>query len=326
MNQAKQKFYENQAASIIKKLQARKMEGFYCQDIQSAKAKVLELIGEGAKSVAYGGSMTLDESGIKDDGDVLYIKGCHADAALVGQAFMETDDPAEGDYIRYQYGGYTVSGSCEIVDGKYKYTVAITPKYYMYLAQEEQVTEKLAELMPAFGFDENTTDYEKIRAIYDYVCTHVRYDKVHRRNEHHHAKSTAYAALVRGTATCQGYCVLLYRMLRDNGINCRVVTGTATGESGSEFHAWNMAELDGQYYYLDATWDAGKPAEAWSCFLKGSEGFADHVPDPQFRSPAFTAGYPVSREDAVTTQPISDKHLFCLFPCIPGNPRPGPHF
>ncbi len=62
----KKKFYENQAQSIIAKLKARKMEGYYCADKESAKAKVLELIGTEKKLVTYGGSMTLDEIGIKD--------------------------------------------------------------------------------------------------------------------------------------------------------------------------------------------------------------------------------------------------------------------
>lgn len=66
MNINKMKFYENQAESIINKLKARNMEGYYCVDVESAKKKVLELIGEKAKTVAYGGSMTIDDNGFKD--------------------------------------------------------------------------------------------------------------------------------------------------------------------------------------------------------------------------------------------------------------------
>lgn len=62
----KQTFYENQARSIIHKLEARKMEGYYCPDKESAKAKVLELIGPNKKVVTYGGSMSLDEVGLKE--------------------------------------------------------------------------------------------------------------------------------------------------------------------------------------------------------------------------------------------------------------------
>lgn len=63
---SKSKFYENQANTIIRKLKARRMEGFYCPDKASAKAKLMELIGEEKKQVTYGGSMTLDEIGIKE--------------------------------------------------------------------------------------------------------------------------------------------------------------------------------------------------------------------------------------------------------------------
>ena len=62
----KQTFYENQAKSIIHKLEARKMEGYYCPDKESAKAKVLELIGPNKKVATYGGSMSLDEIGVKE--------------------------------------------------------------------------------------------------------------------------------------------------------------------------------------------------------------------------------------------------------------------
>lgn len=62
----KKQFYENQARTIIAKLQARKMEGYYCPDKESAKAKVLELIGNDKKVVTYGGSMSLGEAGIYD--------------------------------------------------------------------------------------------------------------------------------------------------------------------------------------------------------------------------------------------------------------------
>lgn len=66
MGTPKETFFENQAASIIKKLNTRKMEGYYCKNVEEAKAKMMELIGDSKKSVGYGGSMTLDENGFKD--------------------------------------------------------------------------------------------------------------------------------------------------------------------------------------------------------------------------------------------------------------------
>ena len=209
----------------------------------------------------------------------------------VEEALQETDDPAEGDYIRYQYGGYDSTCRYENDDGIYTYTVTITPHYYTYLVQEEEVTEQLTALMDSFDFDESTTDYEKITAIYDYVCANVRYDTVHIKHPTATLRSTAYSALIWHTATCQGYSVLLYRMLRMAGLNARIVTGLAENDA---FHAWNIVELNGRYYQLDATWDAGK--EEYSCFLKGAKDFPGHVMDDSFLKD-YRKAYPLAQYD-----------------------------
>lgn len=67
MADPKKVFYEKQAATIIKNLAKRKMQGFYCDDVEAAKKKLVEILSEGAgaKSVGYGGSMTLDQNGFK---------------------------------------------------------------------------------------------------------------------------------------------------------------------------------------------------------------------------------------------------------------------
>ena len=66
MEDFKKVFYEKQAMSIIRKLESRHMEGYYCADSAQAQEKILELIGSGSRSVAYGGSMTIDHMGIKE--------------------------------------------------------------------------------------------------------------------------------------------------------------------------------------------------------------------------------------------------------------------
>lgn len=210
----------------------------------------------------------------------------------IEEALTETDDPAEGDYIRYQYGGYKNSCRYEIVDGAYNYTVTITPTYYCHHSQEIALEEKLKEVMADFHFDDTTTDYEKVSAIYDYVCRNVRYDRWNLRHPGATLRSTAYSALVRHKATCQGYSVLLYRMLREAGLHSRIITGTSKEDS---LHAWNIVELDGKYYNLDATWDAGK--EEYDYFLKGTKTFGDHTADEDFRSRAFRKQYSLSKTD-----------------------------
>lgn len=210
----------------------------------------------------------------------------------VNSAMQETDSPIEGDYIRYQYGGYESSYTSTQTETGWAYQLKIVPKYYSYHEYEEEVTEKVREIIESFGFDENTSDYDKIRTIYDYVCQNVQYDRIHKKNENYYLRSTCYAALIWGNATCQGYCVTLYRLLREVGINTRIITGAADGETPGTLHAWNIVELDKAYYNIDATWDAGK--ENYEYFLKGSRDFSDHTPGAGFTSADFTARYPIA--------------------------------
>ena len=62
-------------------------------------------------------------------------------------------------------------------------------------------------------------------------------------------KYTAYAAMINKTAVCQGYASLLYRLLLECGVDCRVVTGYGNGGR----HAWNIVEVDGKYYNVAGT-------------------------------------------------------------------------
>lgn len=61
----KQKYYENAAATIIKNLKKRRMEGFYCATKEEAVKKALELMPAGS-SIGWGGSMTLEEVGLME--------------------------------------------------------------------------------------------------------------------------------------------------------------------------------------------------------------------------------------------------------------------
>ncbi|GLX66042.1 transglutaminase domain-containing protein [Paenibacillus glycanilyticus] len=87
-------------------------------------------------------------------------------------------------------------------------------------------------------------DHEKVKAIHDWIVGKLQYDQT---LKHY----TAYDALTTGTAVCQGYSLLAYKMLKAVGIPVLIAEGTVkTGD-----HAWNMVQLDGNWYHLDMTWD-----------------------------------------------------------------------
>ncbi len=211
------------------------------------------------------------------------------------EALKETDDPGEGDFLESQLGGYKVDYSSEKEGDIVRYKVDIGPKYYLYDVEGKEAEEKLLSILSDLKLSEMEDDADKAYAIYDYLCKNVRYDKVRKDNPYAVKRSTMYGALIEGYATCNGYAVSLYRMLREAGIDSRVITGETKGARGDKLHAWNIALIDGDYYYLDATWDAGN--DEYEFFLKGSKSFTDHIPQDRFRTTEFHRSYPVSGED-----------------------------
>ena len=119
----------------------------------------------------------------------------------VEEALEETNEPTEGDYIRYQLGGYEIQCACDPLEGeRYQYTVTIVPRHYTFWEQEEKLTAALEEIEAGFGFTPATTDYEKIRTIYAWVCSNIKYDQVHKDNDYAHLRSTCYSAVIWRTA------------------------------------------------------------------------------------------------------------------------------
>lgn len=215
-------------------------------------------------------------------------------ADYMEKAMAESDDPKGGDYIRYQNGGYTADFSVSGT-GPYSYSIRITPKYYDYLEQEQRTDETVSRLMDELDL-EDASDLEKMTAVYDYICSHVTYDRVHAGNGYYYLRSTCYSALVRGTATCQGYAVAVYRLMKECGIECRVVTGRAAGEDAP--HAWNIVKLGGEFYFLDAAWDSQR--EEHDYFLKGMSDLEGHELSEEFMTDEFMKAYPIAENGIIS--------------------------
>ncbi|MBQ1241673.1 MAG: hypothetical protein IIX99_00540, partial [Oscillospiraceae bacterium] len=57
-----------------------------------------------------------------------------------------------------------------------------------------------------------------------------------------------------GKAVCEGYARAIQYLLQRCGIECAEAAGDLHREGGGA-HAWNIVKIDGEYYYLDVTWD-----------------------------------------------------------------------
>lgn len=105
------------------------------------------------------------------------------------------------------------------------------------------------------------SEYEKIKAIHDFLVTNTVYD-----DENYKKKTipsisyTAYGVLVLGKGVCAGYSRAFKLLCNRLGIESLVVSGDATGE-GSGGHAWNIVRIGNFYYHIDVTWDDPVPED-----------------------------------------------------------------
>ena len=207
---------------------------------------------------------------------------------LLDIAFTHTGVPTEGDYLKFHVSSYDVS---------FNGTFTFTMSYLTSAKQETEMNTAVEELVAGWESEHNInalSDYEKVNIIYDHICRNVTYSYSSKQ-----IKYSAYAALINGSAVCQGYSSLFYRLALTLGVDARYISGTARGEA----HGWNIVALDGSYYQLDATSDAERPVYihflrgADSTFRSGSDHFADHTPDEEYLSESFTARYPIAAKD-----------------------------
>lgn len=97
-----------------------------------------------------------------------------------------------------------------------------------------------------YGIAEKIKDfdeYNKSKYIYTYLAQNTEYTE----GENSY---NMYGAIVEGKAKCDGYTkAYLYIMQK-----CGVEVGYICGEGKGELHAWNVAKINGNWYYVDCTW------------------------------------------------------------------------
>ena len=226
-------------------------------------------------------------------------------------AMEHTGMPKEGDTLFWQWIGFGCSNpSISYTGTDYYCKLPYTVTYYTTAEQEAAVDTAVAALKAEI-FTDDMNDFETVKAAYDWICENVRYDYTNLNNSAYKLKFSAYAALIDRTAVCQGYALLMYRLMMEQGIDCRVIPGLGNGGA----HAWNIVELDGVYYNLDATWDEGVSPETYGWFLLNEESFVNHEranPDIEefgeryhhFSSEEFYEEYPMSETNYFTDEDI----------------------
>jgi len=126
-----------------------------------------------------------------------------------------------------------------------------------------------------------STDVEKFRAIYTWVCSNIsgdsrqqnivshkrgkfKNDSISLSNWNTNYKKKAFKKLLKNKKTmCTGYAYLIKELALLANIECKIINGYGRTISANidslemENHSWNAVKLNNKWYLCDATWSSG---------------------------------------------------------------------
>ena len=288
-------------------------------DVASAAAYIRAAMTDRQKEIAFVYTAPSAEIGELNNSNISAYFAARWDE-INKAVFAHTGVSCEGDYllnhmaehsVSYGFGYYSDSPTVN-------FDIEVAASYHTTAEQEEQAASAVAAALKQLDLSGKSA-YEKVRAINDYICSHVEYDYANLNDKTYTLKYSAYAALINGTSVCQGYANLFYRMALEAGLDCRIISGNANNGKEIGAHAWNIVRLGGKYYYIDVTWNDGTHSDRY--FLVGKDGFKDHYPSAAFTGESFVSAYPISEtafdpEDPAA-QGCGGNHNIVTDPAVP---------
>ena len=144
----------------------------------------------------------------------------------------------------------------------------VMPTYGATAEEAAVLQRRIDEVVPRYleGIDDTMSAYDVALRLHVKVISTVDYDTIalnKQMSEGGPAREkidylrTVCGVFLEGKAVCEGYARAMQYLLQKCGIECAEVCGHVRKENGerSEAHAWNILKIDGDYYYLDTTWD-----------------------------------------------------------------------
>lgn len=140
-----------------------------------------------------------------------------------------------------------------------------------YLEEAMTVSKELDSITDSLPITDDMTDEEKLDQVLIYVLERLSYDKeisdaIKSGTDHDaltksfYEKGALYGALAKDSSICGNYSALVDALLYRLGMKSAIVV--------NDDHAWNLVQVEGEYYYVDSTfldaemtWTEGTPVE-----------------------------------------------------------------
>ena len=117
------------------------------------------------------------------------------------------------------------------------------------LSEEDRAVLAVCRQVLAEEIRDDMSPAQQELAVHDWIIDHADYDQAHSSPHRSHP----YGLLVEGQAICMGYANTFQLFMDLLDIPCVTVIGASSGSR--EDHAWNLVQLDGDWYAVDTTWD-----------------------------------------------------------------------
>lgn len=185
--------------------------------------------------------------------EILATRGAATEVPTTSTTDLQTafrcvvQDHPELFYVNgYDYSMYMLNDVIHTITfrGQYELTVSEIEDTQVYI--DDYVEQFMA--MVTVDMD----NYDKVKLAYEIVILNTTYDSLAENNQ------DIRSVFLYRESVCQGYAEAFQYLLQIMDIPCMVVSGYAGGEA----HAWNLVQIDGAYYYTDATWGDGLEGQA----------------------------------------------------------------
>lgn len=154
-------------------------------------------------------------------------------------------------------------------------------KYDKIVTNAEKMLQKAIGNLP-----ENASQRDKFMAIYNAVLNaeHYDYSALHKNSKSKYTSRNLEGFFLQGKSVCAGTADALKNLCECAGIEVEYVQGMARSkhENRSNYHAWIKANIDGEWFNADPTWDANKVGKKYEFCLKSDKDFYGHKEDRKY--------------------------------------------
>nr|WP_265496725.1 transglutaminase domain-containing protein [Mycoplasma mycoides] len=154
----------------------------------------------------------------------------------------------------------------------YSAVVKVYSEYLSDVINNEELAKQAAKKLVDEQKWNELPPLQRLIKAYEWMTKEVKYD--HDLTSGPMLKNqNAHSALVRKYTVCTGYAKGLKLILEELGIPCRFIEGSSDRESTISKHAWNLVQLDNEWYHVDATSDRTNTHTNFNFFLNTNDDF-----------------------------------------------------